>query len=495
MNNMEATNLVLTETAGFSDMHNRPYSMHLAGESVHQIQGILSDTQITDYSPAQLSAVSSDVLQYGDVEGVSAIPNGWSNTRFNYTLSMAQRRSTDYYDLITVNGYTDKSDMSMQGTLDPNMVFFINNVEVSAVRSIGGQQSFNPTDSAQVLIPEHIRLANSGDNWSLDGSSLYTLRPSDVVLNKVNSECSFGQDESSMDSFDMGNTIDLSTTLGTSAVPNSRKYLNPGKYLSSLVTSHIYAGFSESGQMESTSYGMLAPTRLAHNPFIAILSDIAMRNSDSGKITGTFRLHDLREAFSYIDQMTDVYKMAHNESRDSIYHDSNDIISHTAMNVINHVSSFMSNHKLSGCIFRADTKSLTGEFVDIEGVTPGVGGSIQDTHRLATMLNIMINNELLPNITAGGQRDIRLKVDATLNARARIGLTIDGINDNNWSEALYPMFTDGAWTSVLTSNENTMGDQTSMLLDMCDISRAPVIGEDSAGGLEDPMGTGVNQLM
>lgn len=122
-----ATSMIFFETDGFEDQNSRSYrSKNFGEDTVERL--VRATDKGRNISSGSLSAVVSDIIELdANSNNRIHIPNGWGEKRLSFIIELLlnEGRSNESRQVLT--GYTDKSDLSLSGEMDPEMQLFINN--------------------------------------------------------------------------------------------------------------------------------------------------------------------------------------------------------------------------------------------------------------------------------------------------------------------------------------------------------------------------------
>jgi len=178
--------LVLAEEAGLQPMHLMPYQLVDSTDTHSNImQAVQRDALLT---PTVVAGVMGEALRPNMNSGVVApITNGWGTRRFRFGMKVRVENAMGSVFLYMITGYTDYSDVSFAGSVDPNMVLNINSYqkihEQSAAASITLPVGINEIQAGSDV------LKNTNDASQVAG--LMLQRPSDIYL--ISQDAAFAQ--------------------------------------------------------------------------------------------------------------------------------------------------------------------------------------------------------------------------------------------------------------------------------------------------------------
>lgn len=121
------TSMILFETGGFERQSSRGYrTKNFTDGDVDQL--VRSTDHGRNISSGTLSRAVSKIIELDSTANTNIfIPNGWDEKRLSFIIELLlnEGKSNECRQVLT--GYTDKSDLSFGGEMDPAMQLFINN--------------------------------------------------------------------------------------------------------------------------------------------------------------------------------------------------------------------------------------------------------------------------------------------------------------------------------------------------------------------------------
>lgn len=121
------TSWTFFETGTFEDQGSRNYRAKNFGDDV--VDRIIRKTDAgRTISSSSLNGVVSDILELDSNSNTKLyIPNGWDTPRLAFIVEILLDEGKNNERRQVLTGYTDKSDLTLQDTMDPEMQLFINN--------------------------------------------------------------------------------------------------------------------------------------------------------------------------------------------------------------------------------------------------------------------------------------------------------------------------------------------------------------------------------
>lgn len=172
---MRITRVLLVETGTYGQQWGRPYQTQLNGgilTSLRERMDGAPDINASVFSGMGASFLTPQAAPERHIDIVS----GWNERRIRMMLEVeVQSRNGAYYEILL--GYTDHTGISMSGSIDPNMRFYVNSVmkmrKSFIATPLGNEQRLAVAGAGHVLV---------NSNW--DGvespNQLSLMRPMDV---------------------------------------------------------------------------------------------------------------------------------------------------------------------------------------------------------------------------------------------------------------------------------------------------------------------------
>jgi len=172
---IRVTKFVVIETGTYNKQYRRPYQSILDHDGMNALAEVIDRTgQITANTLAGVA--NRLVCPSAQPESEIGIIGGWGERRLRFMLELQD--VSDFSTRVqTILGYSDHFGVSMNGTLDPRMEFYINSTiqsrETIAETPLGRQRYLTVRDNSHVL---------ANNNWSgiNSGSNEFAIRPQDI---------------------------------------------------------------------------------------------------------------------------------------------------------------------------------------------------------------------------------------------------------------------------------------------------------------------------
>ena len=447
----------------------------IAGKSVnpHFLRSFVSNitpngiTNITDTisrssPPGVPGKVSAHMLsgKVGDMltisaatEGLVGIANGWDTPRARFILNARVDRNVGASELYLIQGYTDYLGIG-NGTLDPNMVFFINSFTVvrsNSYHTPAGYVNQNiVANAANVLVPNSFH-QDHGVN-----KSAYLIRPSDIftgmqtdalVSGGIGSDSSFG----SMGIYDNRSALVLEPHTST------RDNLNPTSYVAKTINSYLEAknAVDMDGEyhdiLSSASSHTLDPS-LITNPFFSWL----MNHFSTAMPTTSFALKDLMQLDPMLSHKTNtvtnktVHQISGFDTNNFEYWQTQTQETVAAATIFNSLSSIMIENFVTkiGIVATNMTQGMVNDIRVVDVKTPG---NADLTREIGIIIN-RFEREVINTISMNGLMAYRLSVTLNLFSDSYLTIAFENNPEVNYS---YASFSDSLVAPVISSNPTT----------------------------------------
>lgn len=282
---LQIKQLKLYRLGTYSDQFERPIISILDGQSIAEMQSLLSPTGGASglYPPADFAQAAAACVQISQAPRRPVeIPHGWRMERLGFELVIEHVASALGGALEQrVLGYTDIDGLAADGTVDPQMRFIINSIESYRLHSTahttaGAQEQRYAVEATQALRAPWTGIYTSEHRHS--------QRPMDV-LTAISAQ---------MASFPPGTTVDARTLVTNIPTKANLDECIPAVWLHRLCAAYAsaqdLAGDEFASEMDflAQARGMVAISPAARDPFLRALEQLG----DS--YDSTFNLAQLR---------------------------------------------------------------------------------------------------------------------------------------------------------------------------------------------------------
>jgi len=214
--NASVVKLIIQTAGTYNEQYRRPLTSSADGRIVNMVEDALDRSRNLD--ALALAVPAFEMLKPAAMpESAAQIPNGWATERYRFLLHITIE---DHMGVIInhyYTGFTEYTDPSFSGQLDPNMVFTIN--ANSSTRTVSTR---SPTGMTvyQAPISDNQVVASSAeykpDLGVMSPSKTYSLRP-ESVIHDIMSEDLRSQTDTFLDTVTMISAPQLSERSNNSA--------------------------------------------------------------------------------------------------------------------------------------------------------------------------------------------------------------------------------------------------------------------------------------
>ena len=443
---LKITKFLIQETGTYNPMYIRPYVTHVTSDTANTIaQRVEQSGTVTagTFSGLTSSLISPSSSAMGEIP----IPNGWTEKRLSFLLTLELESSLSGNKIIYVQGFSDYMGVSYNGAIDPNMKFFINSITVVSRNTIntpmGVQYMDRVTETAQVingkLFVDH----------SYDYNGVYGLRPYDIFMSAQTS--SVRQAYKNLN--DTRVRLDNSATLTRS----SRKNNVPTSYMATLVDSYTksselsaYGGIP--ADVYSNAASMATDTGVINNEFIRALE------FSSGVPNPTFFNSVMLEHIDpNLANVTNFIKIGNTQlvglhtAGETEYWGGAGRETVAATLLSNAIPALMLEYMINKIYFRSTNHDITGQMntvlIDAKSITN------LDLSKSFAMFKYRLENEILFDLTFGNQIAYMLEVSCDVFGESRISISLDS---GPMIVFATPSFCDSLIAPVYTTNKDIL---------------------------------------
>lgn len=451
MTQVRVVKSLFVETGTYNDVYNRPYQAHITTDLVNEFNEL---TQAgLKINSADVAGVAGKILNPSTVPmGTVSIDNGWSERRMRFTIefeiaSVSGRPTSK--EVIT--GYTDHPGGTMQGSIDPMMRCYINNVfNLRIVR-----EHLNGFVRDRTMLAEAAHVVTKDHNYQVasfnDVNQKRLMRPEDVV-GAMMLDAVVGKEN-------VGSSIDIRNTL---LQPKKSKRSNglATKYVSEVVSS-LNTGYSGQNQFLGTGAEPFEEARSnCRENLLTSDSIISLLNLNTSYLYDSYVTYqDLCRIFPDLDSVT-VLVMKGNTVRtfreavrgDCETWNSSTMETVAATILSNSVPSIMSDLMLAQVTFVSTNRTLTGEIITTINNSHPFTEGMDMSQYLQVFVN-RLNREVLFDLSKFNQMDYAVQAVIDLLGDSFITISINGGPN---IEYVMPSFCDALASPVVSYNTHTV---------------------------------------
>ena len=465
------TRMYMIGTKPKSEMYTRPYEA-LGNQSAMNSIGNMIDANIPLTTSTLAKHAAMMMVPSGTPEGQIYVPNGWTTERIRFVMELecTTALGTKY---IVVTGYTDYNDPTYSGQVDPAMRLFFNNVvtlrQTTRINDFGQPVYGRAVINTSQLLSVHDGVARFND-YDPVPSPKKTLTPSAVLAQIEVTTSTIGR------GIDMGSTFDGRSNVGSgSGITLSRRSNNlAGTYLAETfnVVKDTVNNFSSitggpirpnESQIYSQAYGSAISheASVLDDPFFNLL----ITRTSYGQ-RGSVSYGELMSVVPGIDAIAVLARPAAvmQTSAPSMYVDDNglqhwhqsDIETQLASVLVSGVPALMADCLLGRVTFDATNRTLTGlPEVVVKDISTLLGDNVEHNQEIALVnaFTHRLADEIVPVLSAGGERDFMLSMAVDLAGDTYITIGIGGMAVVSYSA---PSYCDNLYVPVVTHDPHRL---------------------------------------
>lgn len=442
------------QTAGtYADQWLRPMTgeSRMTGHVQNMIENVLATKPAM--TPQALAVPALTLLSPSAAPETRVnIVNGWATPRYRFMLQLEVEDNmghiTDHY----YSGYSDVSDASISGLVDPKSVFTIVN-HTSAKRihretTMGVQMLRTPVAHDQILTADNYR-------GLADPNKTFSLRPETVLESVIN------QDLRSVEDL----FIDTSSIV-SQPTHSARKNNSPADYLSRILGTYrnsigdLSADMNDPRAVSLENAKSILQSDVGEDPFSIWLQHRRLRGAgglDLGVVMGMnqFNLNDLKALddtaltrVTNFDKMVvqrDFHEVGNSEC--SRWSDST-LEAQTASLIAQALPTYLNSYNFSFSAVSATNQTLTGELTVVCSPTGINAGA--DTRPFIAALEQRLRTELFHVISKGNSMPIDINVICDLNGETWVHLSLAGRGRESF---VCPTFCDSLFAPTITKDK------------------------------------------
>jgi hypothetical protein len=439
--NVKVTKFLLHETGSYNTQYRRPYNTNLTGAGLNMMVERLGGA--SSYEASMMGGIANQFISpVATPEKQIAMINGWNERRMRFMMEVEYSYYTGGKITEVILGYTNYNGVGINGSIDPNMEFYINstlhvrnNIEYTPT---GNQNHISVADSSHVLVD---------NNWTgvYSSNKEQRMRPEDVYSTMSRSQIAGIGDGSLLDTRAMSSTI---------AVKSRRNNASAANYMSTILKGYSQAAMSAEfgmGDQEilSKARGFARESLASKDPFLLAIAQI--RGMAVGNI---FTFNDLKLLDSNIEYVTKANLMAPtvqagtHQSGQTADWGGSDIYTTVATILSQSIPSLLMDLALTRIVFKSSNRDI-GSVIrtmiyDAQGFSSGDQSQALDTFILR------LEHEILRDVSFDNGIDFALEMHIDLLGETWVKLSLDG---GPVIDYVTPSFCDALMTPVITMDD------------------------------------------
>lgn len=446
---VEIVRIIMQETGTYNVMWRRPFESNLNGTIQNKI--LENCEKAGRITPNLLTGVAGQfVMPSATPERPIQIANGWDTRRFKFFMEV--RATSQMGSVITqyITGYTDQMGASVFGSLDPNMTFHINTVNIakSAMRTtpLGTQNVQSIVDCSHLLYQNDYQGVHGLNNS-------YKMRPEDVFVTMQNAEL-----ENASSSFGTSNEfVDTRTHLTKKPIKATRRFNSAPIFVSSVLDSYVQTkrqaiGGSSELEITDTAAACVSSARTNEDPFLSIL------RSKTGVDDGSFTIGDLLnidpsvESRIVITPLNNALRATLPVAGQTQNWQTSDFETQFATALSQAVPGYMLDNCLQSVKFRATNMEMGGNItvllVDYGTLLQGI-----DVSPYLAAFSFAMEKTVLADLTQNNMIPFTLDMSCNLMSDSIINLSING---SPYIPYVVPCFCDNLMSPLVTADKNRL---------------------------------------
>lgn len=475
--------LLMSETGTYNPMFHRPYitNTNSLGSVMENLEINLNNQNVSSKSnilPEMLSqAVGSIVTPSAQPIANAVIPNNWNEKRIMFVLEVEVDYSLGTHTKMLFQGFTDHLGVGYNGSIDEEMMLYINSyttmIPSTIVGQFGKEINYRIIDSGRVLTSfVHLN--------AYEQNPLVLVRPMDV----------FTSGKNEMYDLPSHGLLDSRMTLTPrTAKVSTRKNDIPTNYLSRMLDGYrqgvLRSDISSSQTLiQDAAIGITSETAIETNPFIRQLMSIKEFGSASA-----FKYKDLLKLDFSINQRTQfirnsgvqlqkLHQVGTTENWGGVNRETQ-----IATILSSAIPSLMLDSLFGSISFSATNDTPTGQHVVM---IVGYKGLVDaDLRRNAELFIQRLTNEVLNDISFGSQIKYFIEINANINFETGIKISLEGKPPVPFNS---PTFCDSIISPVVSTLENQqvlasdMNTIVTNVIESLTLNVQPVTGMKLSGG-------------
>ena len=465
---VQVVKLIMQETGTYGQQWRRSFESNLTG----QIQNnILENCQMANrISPGLLTGIANQFIKPSATpERPIAIINGWDTRRFRFFMEVRSISHMGTELIQYVTGYTDQMGASMQGSLDPGMVFYINTINTtkSSLRTtpMGSQNVQSIIDCSHLLYQNNYQ-------GVYGAGTEHKMRPEDVFATMQNVDLQAAATDTEFG----GSFVDTRSHLTSKPVKANRRYGSSPVFVAGILDSYVQtkrADITGSSGIEiyDTAAGHVSSARTNEDPFVKML----MSQTGSG---GTFTWGDLMRIDATIAQryvvapLTPALRATLHLAGQSQNWQASDYETQFATTLSQAVPGYMLDNCLQSVKFKATNDQVGGNIVvyitDFNSLLQGI-----DPSPHLGSLTFALQNTLFKDLTFNNQISFNVEMSCNLTGDTNINLSLNG---SPFIPYVAPCFCDSLMSPLITadfSKLNALAQDLSTVVDYLGDSTTP----------------------
>lgn len=469
---VEIVKIIMQETGTYNTMWRRPFESNLNGNIQKTI--LENCEKAGRITPNLLTGVAGQfVMPSATPERPVNIVNGWDTRRFKFFMEV---RSTSHMGTVItefITGYTDQMGASAFGSLDPNMTFYINTVNMAknAVRTtpLGTQNIQSIVDCSHLLYQNDYQGVHGLNNS-------HKMRPEDVFVTMQNAEL-----ESASNTYGgMADFVDTRTHLTKKPIKATRRFNSSPIFVSSVLDSYVQTkrqaiGGQSDLEITDTAAASVASARVNEDPFINILRNRTGLDGSSFTVRDLLAIDPTVESRIVITPLNTALRATLPVAGQTQHWQTADFETQFATALSQAVPGYMLDNCLQSVKFRATNTEMGGGItvflVDYGSLLQGI-----DLSPYLAAFSFALEKTVLADLTQNNMIPFTLEMSCNLISDSIINLSING---GPFVPYVVPCFCDNLMSPLVTADKvrlNTLAKDIANVVDYLGDATGPNMG-------------------
>ncbi len=458
--NMQILSMKVQSTGVYREQFYRPLTMEVnnenlsqLGNAVDQANGRIEQINFNTFA-AQTLRPSADTL------GIAHVPNGWGTERFSFELTVMVTTTMGQTEEKII-GWSERKDTTLNGLVDPNMYFYVNNVMQRRItqthNSSGSFNSYSLVGSSQVFFePQFTSIMDNSENVPR------LIRPYDVysrmAVKELDPSQSWMREFGSGGLRGAGSILDTRGTVTGVAETSRRTNCLNGSYLNRTIQSYANANMSRNMGFDDYSgdygysdrTGILNDARrdssiseipLSESYFLKRLSNSRMGSPVTQPM---FTLKELYQLDPQLESPMDQRIQINNQSIQT------NVFSASAWNTPTStaIMAYFVAHAIPAILAKCGASGVVVTMQNINHHDPSVHitGATEMTIQAVPVVEAAIQNEIMPTLTCN--QAVWVRYTGIMFQNATIEISINGSPMEIFD---VPQFADSRFSPIITN--------------------------------------------
>ncbi len=452
--------LIVVRSGTYNPMFYRPYQTHFNADIADNLGRRIHETDMgTGGATTSLMAgiANQIMMPTHQHEGMIPITNGWDTVRgrFNMVVEIITETGQPFY--YHIQGYTDHYDLSIHGTPDPEMLFYVNSYVKICRSTIAGPTGLQTHD----IVTESAQVINGRLVSTLSNMDVYGLRPTEIFSVLQGETVSHRLHQNYGGSHEMGTGVfDNRHRLSGRVVPSGRSNNLPANILSRVVdnyqVSHTLDQFGHNTEdVLLRAKGYVQEGGLVENVFFRQLASI-----EGIPETAHFKLKHLlaidpnalnSAVSSFVVLDSNALREINTAGQSEVWHRPNDIGAWVSTVLINAVPTIMLELMITKVQFRATNYDAGSRNTVMFEMARDLLGRDMSTSLHAFERRFV--HEIMHDLTHQNQELYSLFMSVDLMGDTVIDIAYGSLPMTRY---VAPSFCDSLMTPVMTTNVNNL---------------------------------------